>query len=68
MNYSDNPYASWGMIAADADTSERTRFIRLTYLHLAGAVLAFIGIEALILSLPGIGDMVAQVWAIDTAG
>ena len=36
-------------------------FIRLTYLHLAGAVLAFMAIEALLLSLPGVGDAVSLV-------
>lgn len=61
MNSSDNPYRTWGMIAADADTSERARFIRLTYLHLAGAVLAFVGLEAFFLSLPGIDNIVMQV-------
>ena len=46
MNQSaQNPFQSWGLVAAEADTSERSRFIRQTYLHLLGAVLAFIGIE-----------------------
>ena len=44
----DNPYRTWGTIAAQAVTSERTRFIRLTYLHLGGAVLAFMAIEAVL--------------------
>jgi FtsH-binding integral membrane protein len=61
MSYSDNPYRTWGTIAAEAETSERTRFIRLTYLHLGGAVLAFMALEAFLLSLPGIGDIVMQV-------
>lgn len=46
----DNPYALSGSTAvAQATVSERTDFIRRTYLHLAGAVLAFILIEALLL-------------------
>jgi FtsH-binding integral membrane protein len=61
MSYADNPYRSWGLIAAEAETSERARFIRLTYLHLAGAVLAFMAIEAVLLSLPGVGDAVSLV-------
>ena len=61
MNYADNPYRTWGTIAAQADTSERARFIRLTYLHLAGAVLAFMALEAFLLSLPGIGALISQV-------
>jgi len=32
----------------------RTAFIRRTYLHLAGAILAFAGIEAALLNIPGI--------------
>jgi FtsH-binding integral membrane protein len=53
MSYSENPYqSSWGTIAANAAVDERTDFIRKTYLHLGGAVLAFIGIEAILLNLP----------------
>jgi FtsH-binding integral membrane protein len=39
---------------ASAPPSERVRFIRRTYAHLAGAVLAFVGLEAFLLS-SGIG-------------
>ncbi len=42
---SDNPYRDFGMVAAQAPTTERATFIRKTYAHLLGAVLAFIGIE-----------------------
>ncbi|HVE84959.1 MAG TPA: Bax inhibitor-1 family protein [Myxococcales bacterium] len=35
-----------GVVAADAAREERVAFIRRTYAHLLGAVLAFIGIEA----------------------
>jgi FtsH-binding integral membrane protein len=55
MSYSENPYQSpgaFGTIAARAEPSERADFIRKTYLHLAGAVLAFIGLEALLLNSP----------------
>ncbi|MCO6458799.1 MAG: US12 family protein [Pirellulaceae bacterium] len=41
-------YGSFGMTAADAAETERVGFIRRTYLHLAGAVMLFVGIEALI--------------------
>ena len=44
--------ATGGMIAADAPVSERTAFIRKTYLHLGGAVLAFIALEAALISSP----------------
>ncbi len=57
----DNPYRTWGTLAAEAQTDERARFIRLTYLHLGAAVLAFIALEALLLSLPGVGEAVSMV-------
>lgn len=47
-NTYQNPY----VVAADASSSDRSRFIRQTYLHLALAVLAFIGIEAVLLNSP----------------
>jgi FtsH-binding integral membrane protein len=51
MNYAnDNPYRTWGLVAAEAETNERAGFIRQTYLHLLGAVLAFVGIEAALFS------------------
>lgn len=61
MNDASNPYASWGLSAAEAESSDRAKFIRLTYLHLLGAVLAFIGLEAFLLSLPQVPDAVALV-------
>lgn len=58
MSYADNPYRSFGYgdIAAHAEVNERTDFIRKTYLHLAGAVFAFMGIEALLLNTPGLSE------------
>jgi len=50
MNDTTNPYASWGTIAAHAETSERAQFIRRTYMHLAAAVALFVGLEALLLN------------------
>lgn len=44
--------ATGGMIAAEAPVSERMAFIRKTYLHLGGAVLAFIALEAALLNSP----------------
>lgn len=61
MSNASNPYSTWGTIAADADTNERAQFIRQTYLHLGGAVLVFVALEAFLLSLPGIGNIVAMV-------
>jgi FtsH-binding integral membrane protein len=60
MSYSENPYQSsvWGTLAAQAHADERADFIRKTYMHLGGAVLAFIGIEAILLNLPFVPDLV----------
>ena len=40
------------LAAAQAGEIARARFIRLTYANLAGAILAFMGIEAVLLNLP----------------
>ena len=52
MNYS-NPYefSSRGNVVASAGQAERTAFIQQTYLHLGGAVIAFILLEALLLTI-----------------
>jgi FtsH-binding integral membrane protein len=47
-NASSNPYLS----VADSAPIERSQFIRRTYMHLAGAILLFIGLEALLLNSP----------------
>jgi FtsH-binding integral membrane protein len=49
-----NPYQSpsaWSQPAALAAEDARATFIRRTYAHLAGAILAFVGIEAAIFTL-----------------
>ncbi|MGH2625682.1 MAG: Bax inhibitor-1/YccA family protein, partial [Anaerolineales bacterium] len=46
-------------LAADAEVAARTQFITRTYTHLAGAVLGFVFLEAMLLHLPGIERMVA---------
>jgi FtsH-binding integral membrane protein len=57
MHYSsDNPF----IVAADAQPSERALFIRRTYLHLAGAILAFIALETVLLHTPGIENLVSS--------
>jgi FtsH-binding integral membrane protein len=43
-------------MAAEAPAEARASFIRRTYGHLAGAVLAFIVIEYLLLHIPGVGE------------
>jgi FtsH-binding integral membrane protein len=55
---SPNPYA-FGNAAAFAAENERTTFLRKTYLHLLGAVLAFIGLEV-VLFKSGLGESLVQ--------
>src|SRR5262245_7822674 len=51
-------YALDHPIVENAPALERAAFIRRTYAHLAGAILAFIGLEALLLTMPGIENLV----------
>ncbi len=52
MSYSENPYASRDVFAAQAAADARADFLTKTYLHLAGAIAVFIGLEAVLLNLP----------------
>jgi FtsH-binding integral membrane protein len=45
------PYVPYGDIAAQAAVDQRATFIRNTYLHLLGAILAFAAIDAVALTL-----------------
>ncbi len=47
----ENPYGQFGRSVADAPADVRVEFIRKTYMHLAAAVYAFVGIEYLLFSL-----------------
>lgn len=49
----ENPFANYVETAADASVSERRRFLHRTYQHLAGAILAFMAVEAAIFFTPG---------------
>lgn len=44
-------------VAGVMSVEERAKFITRTYLHLAGAVGAFVALEALLLSIPGIENL-----------
>ncbi len=44
MSYAENPYQSFGTVA-QAQADVRAEFIRKTYVHLAMAVAAFVGLE-----------------------
>jgi FtsH-binding integral membrane protein len=58
MNYAmDNP------IAIRASESARAGFIRRTYGHLAGAILAFAALEMCLLNIPGIENVVVSMFA-----
>jgi hypothetical protein len=65
MSYGENQYqpsqtSMWGDIAAQAVPNERADFIKKTYLHLAGAVLAFCALEYVYLVPTNIADSLAQ--------
>ncbi len=55
----ENYTTTFGNSAADAAPQERASFIRKTYLHLAAAILAFIGLEFYLFN-SGIADMIAE--------
>ena len=46
-------------VVARASESARAAFIRRTYAHLAGAILAFIALEAFLLQLPNVEELVS---------
>lgn len=48
--YDQDTTAGGGMFAIDAIASERAAFIRKTYMHLFGAILAFMGLEFILFS------------------
>ena len=50
----ENAYDARDMFAIDAAQAERAAFIRRTYLHLMGAILALIGLEVWFLNTPAI--------------
>jgi hypothetical protein len=47
-------------VAADSAESARVAFVKKTYAHLAGAIGAFVLLEAFLLNLPGIENLVVQ--------
>ncbi len=60
------PYVPFGDIAAQAAVDERAAFIRNTYLHLLGAILAFAAIDAIALTL--FNEQIGQFAATVTSG
>ncbi len=51
MQYDANPYANQGYTAAEAGVDERAAFIVKTYMHLVGAIFAFVFLEVAIFTL-----------------
>lgn len=45
-------------IVSEAAESDRAAFIRRTYGHLAGAILAFVGLEFALLQMPGVENLI----------
>jgi len=61
MSYADNPYASPRYtFAAQAAADERAGFIAKTYIHLAGAIAAFVVLEGILLNLPATPRLVEK--------
>ena len=59
MSYANQSYpSSFDMFAAQAAADERSAFLTKTYLHLVGAIAAFVALEAILLSMPGIENLV----------
>ena len=55
---SPNEYPEfYGRSVAASPADVRSRFITQTYLHLYGAILAFAGLETLLMNLPGIDQL-----------
>ncbi len=59
MSYADESFR-YDPFAADAAADARAGFIRRTYLHLFGAIIAFMGIEALFMSIEPLQAAVIQ--------
>jgi FtsH-binding integral membrane protein len=55
----NNYTSTFGNSAAEALPADRAMFIRKTYIHLAGAIVAFIGLEAYLM-VSGLGLQIAQ--------
>jgi len=56
------------LFAIDAVASEKAAFLRRTYLHLFGAIIAFVGIEALILNMFSPRQIIQATWGQGSIG
>ena len=65
MSYDQNLYRADEYTMADqASADARASFIRKTYIHLFAAILAFVGVEAVILNLPITESLVTSVLSV----
>jgi len=65
QQYYPNQAPSRAGTAATSEVAERAKFIERTYLHLAGAIAAFVGLEFAFFQLPFMTQMAAsmlQTW------
>ncbi|VTS05431.1 Bax inhibitor-1/YccA family protein [Tuwongella immobilis] len=60
MAYLEERYFGYGGSAAEASTDARIGFIRRTYAHLALAVAACVGLEAILLNTPAVTEFVMR--------
>lgn len=61
MSYAENPYeAPQYTFAAQAAENERADFIAKTYMHLAGAIGLFVGLEVVLFNIPGFQERAMQ--------
>ncbi len=60
--YPDSSGVAAGRTGAAAELTERSKFIERTYLHLAGAIAAFVGLEYAFLHTPAILE--ASLWSL----
>jgi hypothetical protein len=63
MSYTHDVNEARDWFAADAASSERAVFLRRTYTHLCGAILAFMGLEAIFLSSDAIAEPMTRLIA-----
>jgi FtsH-binding integral membrane protein len=67
MNTADfqaqNPYATFGTVAAHAPADARVAFIKRTYWHLALAIYALVGIVFCLFQIPGLDNIMGAVFA-----
>ena len=68
MSYGNEYPIERGYEASSSITSERAAFIRRTYAHLAAALLALIGIETVLLTIPGLDKQIFGVLGASPVG